>query len=377
MSSKAPKATIFATGFPGFIGKRLIARMAVLRRHDAFRLLVEPKRAAEARRIIQSFPRPTRFEILEGDVTDMHLGLAGAEYARLCDEATEIWHLAAVSYLGVQRETARRVNIEGTRNVLELGRDCRGLTKIVHFSSAFVSGLRQGVVCEDELDARQSFRSAYEESKYQAEQLARRASKDLPTLILRPSIVVGDSRTGEIDRLEGPYYLSVLLVTSPLAVPLPLPGEGVAPLHVVPVDFVVEAALAIARDPRAIGRTFHLVDPSPMSSRRVYEMIAALVNRKAPKVSVPLRAAEVLLRVPVLERLARPQRAALAYLNSLVFYNCQNTLELLEGAELRCPPIATYLPKLVEFARAYYRRRRDDTASVDDPLDLPPGRASS
>ena len=226
-----------------------------------------------------------------------------------------------------------------------------------------------GVVCEDELDAHQSFRSDYEETKYQAEKLVRRASKDLPTVVFRPAIVVGDSNTGEIDRFDGAYYLSVLFVTSPLAVPLPLPGEGVAPLHVVPVDFVIDAATAIARDPRAVGKTFHLVDPSPMSSRRVYEMIAAQVHQKVPRLSVPARAAEALLRVPFLERFARPQRAALGYLNQLVFYNCQNTLELLEGTGLRCPPITAYLPTLVEFASAYYKRRREEKAGLDDPLD--------
>lgn len=371
MISKA-RPTYFVTGYPGFIGRRLVARIAEKERDAAFRLVVQPKFREEARRHVRLLSKPSRFEVLEGDVCDMHLGLSGGEYARLCDEVTDVWHLAAVSYLGVPRETAHRVNVEGTRNVLELARDCRGLRRLCHFSSAFVSGSRQGVVCEDELDAGQTFRSVYEETKFQAEKLVRRAAKDLPVVILRPSIVVGDSRTGEIDRLDGPYYLSVLLVTSPLAVPLPLPGEGVAPLHVIPVDFMVEAALAIAKDERSPGRTFHLVDPSPMSSRRVYEQIAAQVNRKVPKVGVPARAADALLRVPFLERFARPQRTALGYLNHLVFYNSQNTLELLGDAGLRCPPITRYLPKLVEFAREYYRRRKDEKA-VEDPLDLPMG----
>jgi thioester reductase-like protein len=363
------KSVIFMTGFPGFIGRRLVAKLAAYRRDASFRLLVQSKFADEARRLVKQLPRPAQFEVLEGDIVDMHLGLSGSEYTRLCDEVTDVWHLAAVSYLGVPDPVARQVNVEGTRNVLELARDCWDLKRLCHFSSAFVSGTREGVACEDELDVGQQFRSPYEETKCAAEKLVQRAAKDLPVIIFRPGIVVGDSRTGETDRFDGPYYLSLLLVTSPLAVPLPLPGLGIAPLHAVPVDFVVDAAAAIAHHERAPGRTFHLVDPSPMSSRRVYELIAAQVHRKVPRVSVPARAAEALLHLPFLERVARKQRAALGYLNQMVFYNCQNTLELLATAGLRCPPITSYLPKLVQFAGAYYQRRKEEKALVDDPLD--------
>jgi nucleoside-diphosphate-sugar epimerase len=138
-----------------------------------------------------------------------------------------------------------------------------------------------GVIAEDELDAGQGFRNAWEETKFQAEGVAR-AVPSLPVTVLRPSTVVGDSRTGEIDRFEGPYSLGILLVASPLVVPLPLPGDGVAPLNVVPVDFVVRAAAHLARDARSAGRTFHLVDPNPMSARRVYELIAERANRRIP-----------------------------------------------------------------------------------------------
>jgi uncharacterized protein YbjT (DUF2867 family) len=94
------------------------------------------------------------------------------------------------------------------------------------------------------------------------------AGGDSPKLLLR------HSETGEIDRFDGPYYLGMLLVLSPLVLPLPLPGNGVAPLNVVPVDFVVEATWVLARNPDAVGKTVHLVDPNPMSARRVYELIA-------------------------------------------------------------------------------------------------------
>jgi len=229
-----------------------------------------------------------------------------------------------------------------------------------------------GVIAEDELDAGQEFRNFYEETKFHAEKLMRRAAEKVPVSIFRPSSVVGDSTTGEIDRFEGPYYLGILLVTSPLAMPLPLPGNGVAPLNVVPVDFVVQAVWRLSRDAGAAGRTFHLVDPNPMSARRVYEIIAERNNKRLPRIRLSARATDAVLRLPFLEKLARPQRAAISYVNHLAIFNCHNTLELLDGTGIRCPPLSTYLDKLVDYVRDYYRRQREQRAEVEDPLDRPP-----
>ena len=181
----------------------------------------------------------------------------------------------------------------------------------------------------------------------------------LPCTVLRPSIVVGDSRTGEIDRFEGPYSIAMLLVTSPLQVPVPLPGDGVAPLNVVPVDYVVAASLAISHDQRAIGRTFHLVDPNPSSSRRVYELIAARSGKKLPRLSLGYKLTDALLKVPGLERLTREQRMAIAYVNHLSFFSSRNTLELLDGSGVRCPPIESYLDALISYVKSEYRKRRE------------------
>ncbi len=359
------QTTLFVTGFPGFIAKRLVTRLASEQRQARIVLLVLPTSAEDARRRVEDLPNPDRVRVLEGDVAGMHLGLSGAEYAELCDQVTDVWHLAALSSAGVAREEAQRVNVEGTRNVLELARDARHVRRVCHFSSAFVSGDREGVVLEDELDLGQGFRTAYEETKFQAEKLVQRAARDLPVIVFRPGIVVGDSRTGEVERLDGPYFLSLLMVAGPMA--MPLPGGG-APLHAVPVDFLVDAVVRLSADPRALGKTFHLVDPCPVSARRVYEQIAALLHKKTPQVAVSAKAADALLRLPWIERLVRPQRAALGYLNHLVFYNCQNTLELLEGSGLRCPPIGSYLPRLLEFVRASEKQREERTLG-EDPLD--------
>jgi nucleoside-diphosphate-sugar epimerase len=366
----APARVHLVTGYPGFIGKRLVARLA---ERDAGRLvlLVQPRSAEAARRALAAAGLPA--EVVEGDVEQMHLGLSGAEFKALAAEVTDVWHLAARTH-GAERAELRRVNVEGTRNVLDLAQAARRLRRLNHFSTAWVSGDRVGVILEDELATGQRFRSAYEETKFQAELLVRRAQADVPATILRPSIVVGDSRTGEIDRFEGPYALAILLVASPLAVPLPLPGDAVAPLNVVPVDFVVDAAIAIGESPAGAGRTVHVVDPAPLSARRVYEMIAARAGKRLPPLSLPSRVFQALLRMPMLERLARVDPPSIEYVGHLAIYNCRNLLELLDGTGIQCPPITSYLDRLIEFVQATFARRRERELAedVDDPLDPRP-----
>ena len=363
------------TGYPGFLGKRLVRRLLTdpVERPRRLLLLVQPRHAAAARADLAGLPAPEA-EVVEGDVTHMHLGLSGAEWRELAGQVTDVWHLAAKTRLGTGVAELRQVNVEGTRHVLELCRAARRLERLSHFSTAFVSGERVGVILEDELAVGQRFHNAYEETKFQAELLVRRAQSELPATVLRPSIVVGDSRTGEIDRFDGPYALAILLVASPLAVPLPLPGDAVAPLNVVPVDFVVDAAVAISRHPAGAGRTVHLVDPAPMSARRVYELIAARAGKRLPPVSVPDRVFQAMLQFPLLQRLSLTHRPAIEYVNHLAIYNCRALLELLDGSGIRCPPITSYLDRLIEFVQASFARRREaeQLPEGDDPLDRPP-----
>lgn len=368
----------FVTGYPGFIGKRLVRRIAAdLRGVDRLVLLVQAKNTRAAAADLAGIGAE-HVEVVEGDLEQMHLGLSGAEFKALAAEVTDVWHLAARAHLGADRAEMQRVNVEGTRNVLDLALSSRRLRRLSHFSTAYVCGTRVGVILEDELAMGQRFHNAYEETKFQAEILVRRAQAEIPATVFRPSIVVGDSRTGEIDRFEGPYALAILLIASPLAVPLPLPGDAVAPLNVVPVDFVVEAARAIAENPAGEGRTVHLVDPSPLSARRVYEMIAERAGKKLAPVSVPTRLFQALLQLPLLERLSRSHRPAIEYVNHLAIYNCRSLLELLDGTGIQCPPITSYLDRLIDFVQATFAREREKAlaAEADDPLDprpAPPG----
>jgi thioester reductase-like protein len=371
IKERAPADVSLVTGFPAFTAKRLTARLLETDARERIHLLARAKFRAAADEFLKTLPvaQRKRVEILEGDVCDMDLGLGGGEYKALAAELTAIHHTAAIYYLGAKRELVERVNVDGTRSVLELGADCKKLRRFIHWSSAQVSGARSGVILEEELDTGQRFRNVYEETKFRAERMVREAARRLPTTILRPGIIVGDSKTGEIDKFDGPYYLLVLIVSSPLDVSLPLPGRGSAPLNLVPIDFVIDAAAALARDPRAEGQTFHLTDPCPFSARTVYELVAQRAERKAPRGIIPTGLAKALLKAPGLERLARAPLAFLEAFNHLALYNCRHTLALTAGEpwNLSCPPFDTYAANLVRYVREVQaqKRARLEEESVD------------
>jgi thioester reductase-like protein len=371
MPNAEPDVTLI-TGFPLFTAKRMTRKILESSPQGRVYLLVRPKFRGAAEEFLGELDDKARARatLLEGDICDMDLGLAGGEYQELAGEVTAIHHLAAIYYLGVKKEVVTRVNVEGTRAVVELAQECKRLRRLCHYSTAQVSGARSGVVLEEELDVGQRFRNVYEETKLRAEQLVQDAGRRLPVTILRPGVIVGDSRTGEIDKFDGPYYLMVLIVASPLDVHLPLPGRGSGPLHLVPIDFVVDAAHALARDPRAVGKTFHLTDPNPFSARSVYELCAKHADKKPPRGTIPTALARAILRAPGLERLARAPLALLESFNHQAIYNTRNATALLEGTGVRCPPFDSYVDALVRYLRDVHAARRQKLEEETfDPFD--------
>lgn len=284
---------------------------------------------------------------------DIDLGLSGPEVRRLTQTVEIVHHMAAIYFLGVDAQTIRQVNIEGTQAVLRLALEMPHLRRFCHYSTAFVAGSRSGVVHEEELDCGQRFRNIYEETKFAAEKLARMAMRDLPISVFRPSLIVGDSKSGEIDRFAGPYYLMNAIVNLPIDIHLPLPGKGDNPLNLVPIDFVIDAAYALSHHERAVGHTFHLTDSNPLPARRVFELVAEHAGKKLPKGQIPASVTQLLLRIPGLERLTRPPRQFLEQFNQLALFNNSNTLQLLAGTGIVCPPFESYVGRLVSFLRQH------------------------
>lgn len=364
---------LLITGYPGFLARWLVRKWLHTDDGAELYLLVQASEEESARKALANIQATSsraldidqRTRILTGDVTALDLGLSGGEFRLVTDRVQEIYHLAAVHALSGDKRLAEAVNVQGTANVLALARAVRQLNRFVHFSSAYVSGKRTGVIMEDELEQGQSFRNDYEATKLQAEVLARRASGRLPVTIIRPAGVVGDSRTGEIDRFDSVYHIGMLLVGSPLAIPIPPVSEGAAPLNLVPVDYLIDAVHGIVSHPGSVGKTYHVVDPNPLPARRVYEAVAARSGKKISRYHVPVNLTKALLRIPGLERFASVNYDAIDYLNNMAFYNSRNTVEALEGTGLRCPYFEDYVDVLMQYVRDYFEHAGQWSESAD------------
>ena len=198
-------STILFTGFPGFIGMRLLPRILAERPGESVACLVQEKFEPVARRAVAELEAAHpgargRLALVRGDITQPQLGLEPARAAELRRTLREAWHLAAVYDLAVPSELARRVNVDGTRHVLQLLAGASRFERLQYASTAYVSGTARGVFRETDLDVGQGFKNHYEETKFEAEVEVLKAK--LPATIYRPGVVVGDSKTGETAKLR-------------------------------------------------------------------------------------------------------------------------------------------------------------------------------
>ncbi|MBA2240421.1 MAG: SDR family oxidoreductase [Solirubrobacterales bacterium] len=348
---------VLITGFPGFIGRRLVSE--ILERDDEATVvaLVE-SRMADAAREAASELEAARIEILVGDISERRLGLDGADWERLVEEVTVVFHLAAIYDLTVPLELAQAVNVDGTGNVLELCEQAKRLERLNYVSTAYVAGDRHGVVYEHELSLGQGFKNHYESTKFQAELWVQTVRERVPTTIYRPAIVVGDSRTGQTSKFDGPYYiLRMARALQSRGTPMGQVGDGSSPFNVVPVDFVVAAMLAGAAEPAAVGATLHLVDPDPLSSHELVEMLATELTGSKPTMRIPPRLADLSMRSSRLRSaFGDTPRQSIVYLNHSVRFDARQAADLLSRQGLVCPRFGDYVKPIVGF----YREHADD-----------------
>ena len=345
--------TIFLTGFPGFIAARLIKELA--RGGARFLLLVQPAFVSQARAEIARLANETgagaeRFHLVEGDITRARLGMSEAEFERARAEATVLFHLAAIYDLGVRRELAMRVNVEGTRNVNEFARACPRLARYHYVSTCYVAGLREGLISEDELEHAAGFRNFYEETKYLAELEVEQLKRELPVTIHRPAVVCGDSRTGETAKYDGIYYLIKYLLMRPGLLSLVNIGNRDVRLNIVPVDFVVAAMTALAGDERATGQTVQLADPHPLTTGELFETISHALAGRGSRVRLPKPLVRAMLGLPLSEKLSKLPRVGVPYFFLEQTYDTTRAVELLAPHGVSCPPFPSYARALIDFA---------------------------
>jgi thioester reductase-like protein len=349
----------FVTGFPGFIGRRLVRRLLDDDPGARVLALVEP-RMMEAARSSAAALDGARIELLAGDIARPRLDLEDDEWERLRAEVESVFHLAAIYNLAVPLAAAQRVNVGGTGNVLELCLAAERLERFVYASTAYVAGRRRGLVYEHELALGQGFKNHYESTKFQAEVWVRELIDRVPTVILRPAIVVGDSETGETEKFDGPYYLLRAIARAHAAGrAIPQFGRSEAAFNVVPVDYVVGAAAVAATDPAMTGETLHLVDPNPLPTRRLVSLLSREYAGRAPAGSIPPQLVSASLRLgPVRKLFGGTPRQSIPYLNHPVVFDPRRALELLGPHGLRPPAFGDYARAMVDF----FRRHEHDPA---------------
>jgi thioester reductase-like protein len=344
----------FFTGFPGFIGKRLVSRLASKDPQMSFAFLVQEKMRDAALFALGELEAEhsgirDRSTVLVGDITQSLLGLEPSSYAAETARTTHVWHLAAIYDLSVPEAIAYQVNVVGTANVLDFCESSPNLVRLDYVSTCYVSGKRTGLVLESELDEGQAFKNHYEATKCWAEIEVRRRQHRIPTCIHRPAIVIGDSRTGETDKYDGPYFFITLLARLPGWMPVPNVGDGTSRLNLVCVDFLVDAMAELGFKEEALGETVQLADPSPYTTDEIVGGVLEILGRRRPRGRVPAKLVIRALGVDGLRNMVKVPSEAVTYFDHVVEYDTSQQRRLLAGTNVRCPDLMSVLPTLVDY----------------------------
>jgi thioester reductase-like protein len=377
-------AATFLTGATGFIGSEVLRRLLQREPERQVHALVRAADASEAARrgrevLFKLFfddeaataDGRRRVHWVIGNLKQSGLGLAPEARERIVAECDELIHAAASTDWDLPLEAAEAVNVAGVRAMSELAASAArrpGFSRLVHISTAYVVGRRNGRIGPEDLPGPSGpFNNTYEATKAQAERFLRERMGEVPITVVRPSIVVGDSNTGRTFNFNVIYFPIKLLQRGLLPV---VPGRGTTTLDIVPVDYVCDALLALARAPGALGRTFHITaddDAMPLAevldrlSAYFTERSAALGRAGSPAPAV--RRPRVVGAVPwavirwwlrrTLTRLPRRQFDAfekyLPYILTDKRFLAADTRRALEG-RVAYPPIASYLARVAEYA---------------------------
>lgn len=350
--------TIFLTGFPGFIAERLVERLA---RADAqFFLLVQPEFVERSIRLIEEITERAavpveNFGLIEGDITQANLGMSAEDFEAVIETTTDVFHLAAMYDLAVSKEAAYSVNLEGTKNVNTLVRSLPHLERYNYISTCYVAGNREGTILETELEHDDGFRNFYEETKYLAEMEVEKLKTDLPVTIFRPSVVVGDSRTGETIKYDGIYYLIHYLKKAPGILRLINVGNKNVRLNLVPVDFVVDGIAELAFDEKALGKTIALADPKPLTTEELFDVIAENLTGKRSVFGPPPVIVEKFLLSPISPPVTGLPHSGVPYFFLSQTYNTGIAEPLLWAHGITCPSFRDYAFNLLKFVEKHPR----------------------
>lgn len=369
----------FVTGATGFIGKRLVKKL--LERKGAVVHFLIRKESADKVADLRSYwgVSAARAVPVFGDLTAKKLGVVSEDVKKLKGQIDHFYHLAAVYDLGADEETQVAVNIEGTRNTVDLAKAIDA-GHFHHVSSIAAAGLYEGVFREDMFEEAEGLDHPYFQTKHESEKIVRQDCK-VPWTVYRPAMVVGDSTTGEMDKIDGPYYFFKLIQRLRQLLPPWMPTVGLegGRVNIVPVDFVVNALNVISHQQSIAKKCYHLVDPVGYRVGDVLDIFSRAAH--APRMNLFINAALLgfipksikkslmamapvrRVRNAVMKDLGLPEDM-LTFVNYPTRFDCRETLAALKGSGVACPNLKDYAWRLWD----YWERNLDPELFIDRSL---------
>lgn len=359
------KQSYFITGFPGFLATLLINQL--VQDHEKkiahIYLLVLPELTDQSNNKIIKFAEDHQinvdlFTIISGNITKSDLAVNKQDQLQLQSTVTHVFHLAAIYDLAVPKIDAFHVNVHGTWEVNEWVKTLTHLKRYIYFSTAYISGKREGKIYENELSKEQDFKNHYEKTKYEAEVMVNSMKNHVPITIIRPGIVKGHSKTGETTKFDGLYFILNLFDSLRFLPIIPYIGKGKPEGNFVPVDYVLEATSFLAIDPIGEGKTYHLTDPKPYTMKEIYKLLAQAYLRKTPKGKLSVSLAKKSLEKLRIRRWLQVEQEALDYFIYEASYDCSQALADLKGTDIACPDLKNTIEPMIEF----YLKHKNDHA---------------
>ena len=360
----------FVTGATGFIGRHLVEELLRNRDGDIHVLVRAGSQDRLDKLIAERFGGSDRIKPVTGDLTEPKLGVSDDWLAANKGSIDHFFHLAAVYDMTADEQSNERMNVQGTQNAVDLANALEA-GHLHHTSSVAAAGLYKGLFREDMFDEGQKLPSAYHRTKFESEKIAREAST-VPWRVYRPAVVVGHSETGEMDKIDGPYYFFKAIQKLRHWLPewVPLVGPELGYTNVVPVDFVSKAMDHIAHQPDLDGQAFHLTSPKSQRSGAVLNTFARAAH--APQLglrvdkrlidALPKGTFSMLMKLPPLKDVRRTLLAdfgipeeVVEHVGFTAQFDTRDTERALAGTDIEVPDLDSYADKLWD----YWERRLD------------------
>jgi NAD(P)-dependent dehydrogenase (short-subunit alcohol dehydrogenase family) len=351
----------FVTGATGFIGRHLVERL--LEREGDIHVLVRAGSQERLDRLVERWgaDAAARIKPVVGDLQEPRLGVGVEQITALQGQIEHFFHLAAIYDMTAADDVNERLNVVGTRHAVDLA-GALDAGRLHHVSSVAAAGEFKGLFREDMFDEGQKLASAYHRTKFDSEKIVREQSS-VPWRVFRPAIVVGHSQTGEMDKIDGPYYFFKAIQKARFALPewMPLIGPELGYTNIVPVDFVAGAIDHIAHQPDLDGQAFHLTNPKAM---RVGESLNAFAKAAhAPQLAIrvdkrltdalPKGTLSMLMKLPQVRDIRNTVLAdfgippvVLEHMAIRPQFDTRDTERALAGSGIEAPALETYADKL-------------------------------